>query len=224
MISLIKNLPEIYDNCSAELIKIKCLFASYSDVALFWSQVGTDTLISMLDGNMTIYAKTPDLEELESFISVISPKSIFTDFKTATALGLNISETAVVLKRDCDIALQDSPDNLKSDEIYNLLNVNGLSLPPFDTFAVDFCHRKNTGKLKVFAKAETFAAISIHSDNVCLINGIASHKKGQGSIALKGIISQNFGKTALACAKEEIKNFYIKNGFDEIYTAAYCER
>ena len=118
----------------------------------------------------------------------------------------------------------DSPDNLKSDEIYNLLNVDGLSLPPFDTFAVDFCHRKNTGKLKVFAKAETFAAISIHSDNVCLINGIASHKKGQGSIALKGILSQNFGKTALACAKEEIKNFYIKNGFDEIYTAAYCVR
>ena len=79
MISLIKILPEINDACSAELIKIKCLFEAYSDIALFWSQDGTDTLISMLDGNMVIYAKNPDLEELKSFIDVISPKSIFTD-------------------------------------------------------------------------------------------------------------------------------------------------
>ncbi len=224
MISLIKKLPEINNNSSAELIKIKCLFDAYSDIALFWSQSGNDTLISMLDGNMVIYAKNPDLEELESFINVIGPKSVFTDFKTAVALGLNISEKAVVLKRDCNIAPIDSPDNLKSDQIYSLLNVDGLSLPPFDTFAVDFCHRKNIGKLKVFAKGKTFAAISIHSGDVCLINGISSKQKGQGSVALDGILSQNFGKTALVCAKENVKNFYIKNGFCEIYKAAYCVR
>ena len=224
MISLIKNLPEINNNSSAELIKIKCLFEAYSDIALFWSQSGTDTLISMLDGNMVIYSKNPDLEELRTFIDVISPKSIFTDFITAKALKLRVFETAAVLKRDCDIPCQDTPDNLKSDEIYDILNVDGLSLPPFDTFAVDFCHRKNIGKLKVFAKDKTFAAISIHSGDVCLINGISSKQKGQGSIALGGILSQNFGKTALACAKENVKNFYIKNGFEEIYTAAYCVR
>ena len=224
MISLIKNLPEINNNSSAELIKIKCLFDAYSDIALFWSQSGNDTLISMLDGNMVIYAKNPDLEELEGFINVIAPKSIFTDFKTAKALKLKVLETAAVLKRTCDLPPQDLPDNLKSDEIYGILNVDGLSLPPFDTFAVDFCHRKNIGKLKVFAKGKTFAAISIHSGNVCLINGISSKQKGQGSVALGGILSQNFGKTALVCAKENVKNFYIKNGFEEIYTAAYCER
>lgn len=224
MISLIKNLPEINDNSSAELIKIKCLFEAYSDIALFWSQNDTDTLISMLDNNMVIYSKSADLEELKSFIDVIGPKSVFTDFKTAKALKLKVFETAIVLKRDCDIAPQDPPGNLKSDEVYDILNVDGLSLPPFDTFAVDFCHRKNIGKLKVFAKGKTFAAISIHSGNVCLINGISSKQKGQGSVALGGILSQNFGKTALVCAKENIKNFYIKNGFEEIYTAAYCER
>lgn len=224
MISLIKNLPEINNNSSAELIKIKCLFDAYSDIALFWSQSGNDTLISMLDGNMVIYAKNPDLEELESFINVIGPKSVFTDFKTAKDLKLKVLETAAVLKRTCDLPPQDLPDNLKSDEIYGILNVDGLSLPPFDTFAVDFCHRKNIGKLKVFAKGKTFAAISIHSGNVCLINGISSKQKGQGSIALNGILSRNFGKTALVCAKENVKNFYIKNGFEEIYTAAYCVR
>lgn len=224
MISLIKNLPEINNNSSAELIKIKCLFDAYSDIALFWSQSGNDTLISMLDANMVIYAKNPDLEELESFINVIAPKSVFTDFKTAKDLKLKVLETAAVLKRTCDLPPQDLPDNLKSDEIYGILNVDGLSLPPFDTFAVDFCHRKNIGKLKVFAKGKTFAAISIHSGNVCLINGISSKQKGQGSVALGGILSQNFGKTALVCAKENIKNFYTKNGFEEIYTAAYCER
>lgn len=224
MISLIKNLPEINDTCSAELIKIKCLFEAYSDIALFWSQDETDTLISMLDGNMVIYAKSPVLEELKSFINVISPKNIFTDLATAKALQLEISQTAAVLKRDCDIKPQDSPDNLKSDQIYDILNVEGLSLPPFDSFAVDFCHRRNIGKLKVFAKDKTFAAISIHSGDVCLINGISSKQKGQGSLALSGILSQNFGKTALACALEDIKNFYIKNGFSEIYKAAYCVR
>lgn len=224
MVSLIKNLPEICDNSSAELIKIKCLFEAYSDIALFWSQDGTDTLISMLDGNMVIYAKNPDLEELESFISLISPKTVFTDLDTAKALRLSIFETAIVLKRNCDIEFILPPENLKSDQIYDILNVDGLSLPPFDTFAVDLCHRKNIGKLKVFAKDKTFAAISIHSGDTCLINGIASRKKGQGSVALGGILSQNYGKTALVCAKENIKNFYIKNGFCEIYKAAYCVR
>lgn len=224
MISLIKNLPNTNDSFSAELIKIKCLFEAYSDIALFWSQSKTDTLISMLDGNMVIYAKNPDLEELKSFIDVISPKTVFTDLYTAKSLTLEIFETATVLKRNCDIDLISTPDNLKSDQIYDILNVDGLSLPPFDTFAVDFCHRKNIGKLKVFAKDKTFAAISIHSDDVCLINGISSKEKGQGTIALKGILSQNYGKTALVCTKENVKNFYIKNGFCEIYKAAYCVR
>lgn len=224
MIHLVTELPDIYDKNSAELLKIKCLFEAYSDIALFWSQQGADTLISMLDSNMTIYAKNPDFDELKSFIDVIAPKSIFTDFKTAKNLGLKINETASVLSRNCDIPFKNSPDELKSDEIYNILNVEGLTLPSFDSFAVDFCHRKNIGKLKIFAKAKTFAAVSIDCEDVCLINGIASHRKGQGSVALEGILSQNFGKTALACAKEEVKNFYIKNGFRETYKAAYCVR
>lgn len=224
MIHLVTELPDIYDKNSAELIKIKCLFEAYSDIALFWVQDGTSTLISMLDSNMMIYAKNPDFEELKSFIDVIAPKSIFTDFKTAKKLNLKINEMAVVLKRNCDIPFEASPDELKSDEIYAILNVEGLTLPPFDTFAVDFCHRKNIGQLKCFAKAKTFAAISISLKDICLINGISSSVKGQGSVALKGILSQNFGKIALVCAKEEIINFYIKNGFKELYKAAYCSR
>lgn len=224
MIKLIDSLPNINDENSAELIKIKCMFVSYSDIALFWSQGGTGTLISMLDGNMVIYAKNPDFEELRSFIDVISPRGIFTDFGTANKLNLKVNELAYVLKRECDIPFIPTPDELKSDEIYDILNVEGLSLPSFDTFAVDFCHRKNIGQLKVFAKQNTFAALSISLEDVCLINGIAAKEKGQGSVALKGILSQNFGKTAIVCAKEKITNFYIKNGFEEIYKAAYCMR
>ncbi len=224
MISLIDKLPNIYDDFSAELLKIKCLYEAYSDIALFWLQDGTGTLISMLDSNMTIYAKNPDFYELKSFIEVISPKSIFTDLKTAKKLKLQVNELAVVLKRSCDIKTDTISDQLKSDEIYSILNVEGLALPPFDTFAVDFCHRKNKGQLKVFAKADTYAALSISYGDVCLINGIASKEKGQGSVALKGILSKNFGKTALVCAKEEIVNFYTKNGFERVYEAAYCVR
>ena len=53
------------------------------------------------------------------------------------------------------------------------------------------------------------------------MNGIASHEKGYGSIALKAILSKNDGKDFLVCCRERVKPFYEKNGFKFLYKAGY---
>ena len=88
MIKLIKELPEI-NTLSAELTKLHCLFDSYKDdkTVLFWEQEGTDTIISLADGNMIISGEKWDAEELKEFISVISPSNIFTSEEIFEKIG-----------------------------------------------------------------------------------------------------------------------------------------
>lgn len=224
MIKLIKSLPDTHEAESAELLRIKCLFEIYPDIALFWRQEQSDTLISMIDGDMTVYGKNADIPELSEFISFINPRSVFSDGKTLGLLGLKATSPVRVFKRFGDIPLRTSPDDLKSDEIYELLSTKGLCLPEFGAFAVDFCRRKNSGQLKVYANRGVFAALSLSFGDSALIQGIASRKKGGGSEALCGAVSQNEGKTVLACAREDLSDFYIKNGFEYLYNAGYCVR
>ena len=224
MISQVKNLPELCAVKSAELIRIKCLYDAYAGLARFWEQNGSGTLISMLDGNVTVYNSGADITELREFLSFVSPSSVFSDSKTLEMLGIHSYQKVCVMSRFGDISPIDSPDELRSDEIYEILNTEGLKLPPYEYFAVDFCRRKNLGGLQCFAKKDRYAAISISSGQAALIQGIASRVKGEGSRALCGIVSRSYGKTVLACAREELCGFYTKNGFEYSYSAGYCVR
>ena len=119
----------------------------------------------------------------------------------------------------CDIL----PDTVNSKEIYELLDVKGLNLPFYEHFAVDFCYRLNHGQLKYFALKDKCAAIGICDGQAVLVNGIASHKKGMGSIALKGLLSQ-YSITALAVCEKKIMPFYLKNNFSHSYDAGYWRK
>ena len=85
MICLVKEIPKL-SLPLAEVVKINCNYNSYRDVALFWLQNDSQAVISMLDGNMVVYNKHADIEELREFISVISPQSVFSDTETMKAL------------------------------------------------------------------------------------------------------------------------------------------
>ena len=76
MISLVCDIPHIYLP-RAELVKINCNYNLYKDVALFWVQNDGQAVISLLDGNMTIYNINAQTEELRQFINVISPLRCF---------------------------------------------------------------------------------------------------------------------------------------------------
>lgn len=222
MISLVNEIPKLSQPL-AEVVKINCAYNSYGDVALFWTQDQTRAVISMLDGNMVIYNNDADIDELREFIGVISPSSVFSDAKTLTALFEDNFHEVCVVKSDKKFDCADISDVVNSSEMYQLLNTDGLDLPPYEHFAVDFCHRLNHGELKYFAKKDLCAAIGVFDGQTVLVNGIASHKKGMGTVALGGLLSQ-YKTTAIAVCEKEVMPFYLKNNFEHVYNAGYWRK
>ena len=209
---------------TAEGIKLYEINKCYSDIALFWRQENTDISISFLDGNMVIDGTDADFEELKEFIKVIRPNSIFTNETVLRGLGIfDSSQKVCVLRYNSDFTENLKSDNLSSDKVYGILNDGGLELPDFEYFATDYCLRLNRGRLKAFGILDKAVAISIGTENV-LIHALASSKKGLGSLCLKGIIAKSKGKEILVCATEDLKQFYIKNGFIHLYTAGYWRK
>ena len=222
MIKLITELPKA-ERTSAEIIKINCLYDSYKNdpSVMFWAQDLNKCVIAMTDGNMIIHNNNADTEELSEFVSMLSPACIFSDIETLKALNCLPDENINVVYRMADIEDDIPCDELKSDEIYKLLDVDGLSLPDYPHFAVDYCRRKNLGFAKFFALKDKCAVVTFNSGDNAIINGLASHQKGYGSIAIKGILQKNYGKSFYACCRDSVLPFYLKNGFIKLYNAGY---
>ncbi len=222
MIKLVTELPDL-DFLSAEAVKIKCLYDCYKNDShvLFWIQNEDKAYISMTDGNMIIFNNGADIEELTTFISVLNPVCIFSDTHTLNAIGCEPPENINIMYRKASLSGEVVSDQMSSKEVYDLLDVDGLSLPEYPYFAVDYCRRLNMGSAKYFALKDKCAIITFNSGNKAIINGLASHQKGYGSIALTAALKQNYGKDFLVCCRDSVKEFYQKNGFKKIYNAGY---
>lgn len=220
MIRLTDYIPEV-KAVSAEWVKIRCTFECYPDNALFWVQDEDKALISMTDGNMVIYNNGADSEELSEFVNVISPCCVFSDLETLRAIDRIPDEPSLVMVRKADVEEALQSDAFSSRQLYDMLDVEGLSLPEYQYFAVDICRRLNHNLAQYFAKSEHCAAISLHTGDYCIMNGIASRKKGGGTLAMNGILGLNKGRTFIACCRPSVKGFYEKNGFYLAYEAGY---
>ncbi len=222
MISLVNKLPKIKEY-NAEFLKIQCLYDCYcdDDRVMFWCQDEAKAVIAMTDGNMIIYNNNADIEELKEFIDVLCPACIFSDLETLKNLDRIPQERINIMWRMADVQSELQSDILSSKELYSLLDVDGLSLPEYPFFAVDYCRRLNKGSANYFGIKEKCAVITFHSGKNAIINGIASHEKGYGSIALKGILTKNYGKKLLVCCRDKVKGFYENNGFELLYYAGY---
>ncbi len=221
MIKLVKSIPEL-SLPRAEVIKINCNYNIYPDDALFWVQNGDRAIISMLDGNMIIFDRGADFEELSDFINVISPRSVFSDADTLKLLFGDNFERVYVMEARGEYKCDTPSDRLSSREIYELLSVEGLELPDYEYFAPDFCRRLNRGALSYYAKRGECAAVTISDGNHCLLNGIASNIRGGGTKALCGVLSGE--NKAIAVCRGQLQQFYIKNGFEHIYDAGYWRK
>lgn len=222
MIKLTHNLPEAGEP-NAEYIRIKCLYDCYKgdkDV-LFWEQDGGRAYISLASGDMTVFCENGDYEEIKEFISVISPQSIFGSLEALKNLGFSDIHSVFVMSRKADILGETAGDDLKSREIYDILNIKDFSLPEYPYFAVDFCRRINHGRADYFAVKDKCAAVSFHTGNYALLNGIVSREKGLGTVALNAILQKNYGRELLCCCEEKLIGFYEKNGFKKLYKAGY---
>ncbi len=222
MIELVSNLPDI-KAINAEWVKIKCLYDSYKDdgKVLFWCQDGEKAIISMTDGNMIIFNNGGDTAELTEFCDLLSPACVFSDYETLTALNRVPDERINIMHIKAVGFKADNGDTMRSDEIYKLLDVEGLSLPEYPYFAVDFCHRLNRGSADYFGIQGKCMAVSFKTEGLSIMNGIASHEKGFGKIALNGILSKNEGNDFLVCCRDKVKGFYENNGFKPLYFGGY---
>ena len=170
---------------------------------------------------MIIFNHDADTEELKEFIKLLNPACIFSDYRTLESIDRIPPENINIMYRKADIAFDMVSDTLSSKEIYNLLDVKGLSLPKYPYFAVDYCRRLNGGFADYFALKDKCAAVTFKCGNYAIINGLASHQKGYGSVALKGVLQKNHGKHFLVCCRDSVKGFYENNGFEKLYTAGY---
>ncbi len=222
MITLVNEIPFI-NSLSAEAVKINCLYESYKNDSsvMFWVQNGNCAYISMTDGNMIICSKSPDFDELRDFVTVLNPACVFSDSVTLEKIGRTPPENINIMYREADIEGETESDSLSSKELYDLLDVKGLSLPEYPYFAVDYCRRLNGGFAQYFALKDKCAVITFNCRNYAIINGLASREKGYGSIALKGILQKNYGKHFLVCCRDSVMPFYEKNGFEKLYNAGY---
>lgn len=218
MIKKATDLPRLEAVC-AEGIKIKNIFLCYKNEV--YVQGGGRAFISLLDGDACLQNINADLQEVRSFLDFVKPRSLFSDSETLKNLGYTDFQRANVLVKECSETADFESDTLKSDQIYSLLLKGGFTLPEFEFFATDFCRRLNSGNLKYFAKMDKCAAITITADDFCLLNGIVSLEKGFGTAALKGAMAQNCGKTMVVCCSDQVKEFYLKNGFSYSYEVGY---
>lgn len=219
MIRLTDSIPAV-SLPRAEWVRLYSVFACYPKDALFWEQDKGRAYISCLDGDMTIYNISADIEELMQFIGVISPHSIFSDAKTLSELGLKDLQTVNVMAKKAltnGITASDEPGSRK---VYDIFKTAGLSLPEYEYFAVDLCRRLNHGQAVCFLKENECAAFAVTAGEYALIQGIASLKKGGGSTALDAIMQKNHGRTVLACCNDNVIGFYKKKEFERLYEAA----
>ena len=222
MVTLVDKIPEIA-TLSAEWVRIKCLYNSYKNDSkvMFWVQDTDKCVIALTDGNMIIYNISADFEELTEFVDVINPACVFSDYDTLSKIGRKPKERINIIYRKADIKGETKGDSLSSREIYDLLDVEGLSLPEYPYFAVDYCYRLNHGFADYFALKGKCCAVTFNCGDMAIMNGIASHQKGMGSVALKGVLQKNYGRDFLVCCRDSVSEFYKKNGFCHKYYGGY---
>jgi len=222
MIALCKDIPALKTK-SAEYVKIKCLNDAYKDdqKVLFWAQDYNKAFISLTDGNMIIYNNGAEIKELREFVAVMNPVAIYSDYETLCSIEKKPKERINIMSRKADVLCDIKGDSLSSLELYSILDVDGLSLPQYPFFAVDYCRRLNRGMAKYFAIKDKCAIITFNTGDYAIINGLASREKGFGKIALNSAIAQNFGKELFVCCRDKVKGFYEKNGFELLYFGGY---
>lgn len=223
MINRIKSLPE-FNTPSAEAIKAENLFNAYGDDAQLFLQNDTGAIILLLDGDMIISGKI-NAKEAKPFLSFLKPRSIFSNAENLTALDMEggFEEVNVIINENCPHStLGTFSYEPSSREIYDILCIDEFELPPYEYFATDYCRRKNHGLIKVFAKQNTCAAITLEGKNYRMLGGIATRQKGLGGSLLLAAASGE--KQMLAVCRDDVLPFYTKYGFKPIYKAGYWRK
>ena len=205
-------------------LRIECEIASFPDTTTLY-KADTGGYISLSAGGGCVVSGGVPLEELTSFLNLLSPKSVFLSEENAKDIKGGFKVTPVTVLERTDIReMPFKGDRLKSDDVYKILKLAfGENIPPFDQFAVNFCRQKNKNNLLYVAVKDTAVAIASTHKNSAYISAVASLKKGMGSIVLNGLLTKLKDKKVYVVCENEIKPFYLKNGFKEYEKAVILD-
>ncbi len=220
MIKSVDILPDFAAKSPQE-VRFRVLYKAYGNSALFFKDTNSDTLFALSDGDLTVLYGGGDLKEIASFISFLSPNSVFCDEKFAELSGYK-TQNVLCFENKSEKGL---PDISKTDSkaVYNILEKGGLSLPPYEYFAPDFCLKINKG-LAVCAYNENAAAVIQKCDDAGILTGIASLKKGEGGKILAEAIKLSGCKKIFAVCETALVPFYLKNHFLPAGKAGYWRK
>ena len=221
MIKSLTALPDVFGT-NPESVKFLGNYDVYKNSAKFYTDLKGSFALCILDLNAVICGKPENFEELNAFLKMSDVKSVFLNSDNLKELEFKNAKIVSVYEKSAVLSANFESGEFKSDEVYNMLLKGGFSLPGFEYFAVDFCRRVNFKNAFVFGKKNEFLSLGLKHENVCLVNGVVSFKKGGGRKALMGLEAVSGCEKILACCTEENEGFYEKCGFIKTGSAVYC--
>ncbi len=211
------KLGENLDFNGALYVRVRSFLDSYGDqydFARFWVQYEggkQKSLLFLMDGFLTVLCKINADDELLAFISALDVKNVLSN----TPLNFqNGSEISVFEKKGT--VEQVSPQQFDYKEVYDRLS-SAFSMPPFESWYVDLCHRVRHGGAAVLVDEYTVACAAL-GNSEALITGICVDTKyrrmGYGERAIKRLLAvSRCNKLYAMCDSPENDRFYTSCGF-----------
>ena len=173
----------------------------------------TTAFINILSGNATAFlTEKADKNELKEFLNFNGVNSVFCN------VDLGGFENGIVLKFKGNTTAY-YPKTAYPDYkfIYNLL-VNEFTLPSYNNFVSDISFRISRECATVVC-SETACCFTLwETEKTAVISAVVTdrkrRKKGEGSKALQSLCKHLKHKDIFVFCKENLANFYLKNGFE----------
>lgn len=208
---------ENLDFDGALYVRVRSFLDSYGtqyDFARFWVQYDGEkqtSLLFLMDECLTVICKKGVDEELLAFISALGAKSLLCNVQIKDLNGTSIS----VFEKSNNRA-KSTPLGFDYKDVYEMLSAT-FSMPPFEAWYVDICHRVRHSSAVIFADEYSVGCAAIGGAEA-LITGVCVDKhcrrEGLGRRAVDRLTSLSGCKKIYALSDcEENNRFYLSCGF-----------
>lgn len=173
------------------------------------------------DGSMCIAGEIADFEETRAFLSAVGVNEVVCSAENAEKLGLNITESGVVLQKEQHNEIVLPPEEISPREIYTVLKANNMA-GEFEPFYLDLSHRMRHGTVRcagITQDGKTVAvAAAVLGEHASLISAVAVlpelHRRGHGREVVN-LIEHMLPSGTVYVLREKDKNeaFYSTLGY-----------
>ncbi len=224
-----EKLPRISEAPTFIETKIEATFKAYKNkypFCAFWVQHENEqptALILKFEQALFVKAeKEANFDELRNFFAATGYDSLQADLFVFSKLGIIPSEVYTVLALQQTTQKNEETINRPSlKRIYEILYAQEnrhLEQTDYMAWYADISHRLRHETAAVAIEQDVSVAIASHvTESAAVISGVATlkhhRKNGLGSIALRNLLAQLFGRKVFAAAESAVLPFYLSNNF-----------